>query len=205
MPKSTKQPKLQPVRVGDIATRFGVSLSTAYRIARRHAPPRANDNHPFELTVEWLEQIERTYLAEKQNPNLAARFALLTAAEIAKESGDASTFEDGRENLRVHETEAGFVIRRKGKHSTCDSTNVFSDRGAADGYLTRAQLAAIGRGLTAEDGWAQQHNVDLWPDELSAEMKALVFFVKLAMGSDLAERIEWGPKQYPSAGGSEER
>ena len=205
MSKSTKQPKLQPVRVGDIATRFGVSLSTAYRIVRRHAPQRANDNHPFDLTVEWLEQVERAFLAKKQNPNLAARFALLTAAEVAKESDDGCTLEDGHEKLRVHETEAGFVIRRKGRHSTSESTKVFSDRAAADEYLTRARLAAIGRGLTAEDGWVHQHNVDLWPDEMNAEMKALVFFVKLAMDSDLTERIEWGPKQYPNATKAEVR
>lgn len=205
MPKSTKQPKLQPVRVGDIATRFGVSLSTAYRIARHHAPPRANDNEPFDLTVGWLEQVERAYLAEKQNPNLAARFALLTAAEIAKEQGDKIIFTDSRQAMEVHETEAGFVIRRKGKRSTRDSTKVFSDRVAAEEYLTTMMIADIGRGLTAEDGWVHQNNVDLWPDELNAEMRALVFLVKLAMDSDLAERIEWGPKQYPSATKAEVR
>ena len=204
------------IRVEDVAAELGISLSSAYRHVRKHVPPRINGR--FMLTPEWLPKLAWSFKhgvpetpsgisvgAPPYHAARAARTALLAAKKIVEERNGAIVRADNSK-LSVVETSEGFVIRHGGKRSVQDSLEVFADKAAAKAYLYRKMLADIGRGLTAPDGWARQHPVDRYPDELNKELAAIVLLVQLAMEARLESGgIEWGAKRYPTATKSEVR
>lgn len=134
------------VRVEDIAQYLSISLSSAYRLVRKHYPPRINGR--FVLTREWLPKLEWSFRYGGAHGSVSSRHFLASLANL--NVAPPSEIMLYGLSYRVVGVEGGYAIRCEIPAEGVLETAPYPDRALAEGVLTLHLLSVFGEGQTQE-------------------------------------------------------
>lgn len=189
------------IRVEDIAAKLGISLSSAYRLVRKHKP--LLENGRFKLTPDCLKKIANDFRLEAaRRPNLSATKAVLAAVEEVMAAKEASCITHCGERITTIDVPGGYALFRidvTGKGSVAAATKeisneVFATHEEALAKLALHQLSEVGSDLIDPEFSLMAPEYPAGPDSVSDSYSHLRQLVTLAITSyvgELAPRISW--------------